>query len=82
MLNNRTIYSNLGNHVAEYVESHFVCDDCKGTGSVVVDRKDLIDRMEGLTFGKAIYMYRQWKIYGGRCDCPSCDGFGSFTDRS
>ena len=49
---------------------------------MVIDKKDLIDRMEGCTFAQAIHMYRQWKAYGGKVDCKNCDGAGEWVDRS
>ena len=70
-----------GNNVADYTESVFTCDKCKGNGSLVIDKSDLIEKMEGCTFAQAIYMYRQWKIYGGRVDCVDCSGMGEYTDR-
>lgn len=71
-----------GNSVADYTESIFRCDNCNGNGYVEVSKEDLIDKMEGLQFAKAISMYRQWKINKKRCDCPECDGFGEWVDRS
>lgn len=73
---------NTGNNVANYTESYYKCDACKGIGQIIVDKADLIDKMEGLTFSQAMTMYRQWKTYGGKCDCPNCDGMGEWFDRS
>jgi DnaJ-class molecular chaperone len=78
----RVAYTDLGNMVANYVETTHVCVDCKGSGQKVVDRDKLVESMEALPFHKAIYMYRQWKAYVGKVDCPNCDGYGYFMDRS
>lgn len=73
---------NTGNSVADYTESYYKCDACNGNGQIIVDKSELIDKMEGLTFSQAMTMYRQWKTYGGKCDCPACDGMGEYIDRN
>lgn len=75
-------HTGLGNSVANYTESIFRCDNCNGEGWIVLDKEDLIERMEGLPYNKAIAMYRGWKLNDHKCDCPECQGLGEWTDRT
>lgn len=71
----------LENGVADHIESYFECDNCKGTGTITIDKVDLIDRMEGHNFAVAIKMYRDWKFNNHDVSCTECGGVGYWVDR-
>lgn len=81
MIIRKFIFKNTGNSLSDYTEEVYECDKCKGSGSIHIDRKDLLDTMEGLNFFQAIHVYRQWKAHDKTVHCPECEGHGEHTFR-
>lgn len=72
----------LGNSVAEYTESYYKCDNCKGSGEINVSKEDLIDIIEGRSLKSMLKIVRAWKNNNHNIDCPECDGMCGEVVRS
>lgn len=83
----RSVYHvrGTGNHVANYTERNWECDDCFGSGMVEMNDREFrqylrhkFEGQEGI-FSEALEIYRRWRATG-EVECPACDGRGEWTE--